>query len=174
MSTSELLFETQWLQLFRRGKWDYVRRPHAEVCVGILPITDDQQVVLVEQFRIPLQQRVIEIPAGMVGDEPEFADESIEQTAHRELLEETGYDAKSMRALIHSPTSGGMTSEFFHLFLATDLVRVHQGGGINHEAIVVHHIPLAGLREWLAEQGRAGKAIDFRIHAGLWLANLPG
>jgi ADP-ribose pyrophosphatase len=166
----ETLFETRWIRLHRIGHWDFVVRPQADACVGILAITPSDEIILVEQFRIPVQRNVIEIPAGIVGDEPEFLGESLAETARRELLEETGYRAANIRKLITSPTSAGLTSEFIHLFHATGLVRENQGGGTAGENITVHHVPLVRLRDWLSEQENAGKSIDFKIHAALWLA----
>lgn len=173
MPAIETLYETRWLGLYRIGHWDFVRRPTSEACVGILAITPDREMILVEQFRVPMQRQVIEIPAGLVGDEPEFVDESLAETAHRELLEETGYHAGSVVALTASPTSAGMTSEITHLFHATDLVRENQGGGVGGENIIVHHVPLAGLRQWLGAQEAMGKLIDFKIFSALWLAGIP-
>jgi ADP-ribose pyrophosphatase len=172
MPIPEILLETRWLGLYRIGTWDFVRRPNAEACVGILAITPAQEIILVEQFRIPMQRHVIEIPAGLVGDEPEYAGESLAETASRELLEETGYRAGAMRQLIATPTSAGMSSEFTHLFHATDLVRETEGGGLAGEAITVHHVALSNLRAWLTEQETAGKLVDFKIHAALWLAGI--
>ena len=174
MPTPEILFETRWLGLYRIGHWDFVRRPNSDAAVGILAITPADEIILVEQFRIPMQRHVIEVPAGLVGDEPEFAGESLAATAGRELLEETGYRAGSVTQLIGSPTSSGMTSEFTYLFHATDLVREHDGGGVAGENITVHHVPLVGLRAWFAEQEAAGKLIDFKILAALWLAGIRG
>ncbi len=170
MPTTEKLFETRWLRMERIGTWDFVRRPHSDACVGILAITRDDEVVLVEQFRIPPQRHVIEIPAGIVGDEEEHHGESLADTAARELLEETGYRAGKIQHLIASPTSAGMTPEMTHLFLATELEREHQGGGVGCENIIVHHVPRAQLPQWLAEQEAQGKLVDFKIHASLWLA----
>ena len=172
MPTPETLFETRWLSVQRLGRWDFVRRPQSDCCVGILAITPAQEILLVEQFRIPIQRRVIEIPAGIVGDEPDHLGESLAGTAARELLEETGYRAGSIEQLIATPTSAGLTAEFIHLFHARDLVREHAGGGVAGEDIVVHHVPLANLREWLRSQEAAGLVIDFKIHAALWLAGL--
>lgn len=172
MPEIETLFETRWLGLHRIGHWDFVRRPHSDACVGILAITAAEEIVLVEQFRVPVQRHVIEIPAGLVGDEAEHVGESLATTARRELLEETGYQAGAMEPLISSPTSAGMTSEITHFFQATDLVRAHDGGGVAGENITVHHVPLAGLRAWLGAQESAGKCIDFKIHAALWLAGI--
>ncbi len=172
MTTPETLFETPWLGVYRIGRWDFVRRPQSENCVGILAITTDNEIILVEQFRIPMQRRVIEVPAGIVGDEPEHIGESLAGTAGRELLEETGYRAGSITPLIASPTSAGMTSEIIHLFHAKDLVREHAGGGVGGEDIVVHHVPLADLRCWLSAREAEGMLIDFKIHAALWLAGV--
>lgn len=170
MPDIETLFETRWIRHHRIGHWDYVVRPQSANCVGILAITPEDEIILVEQFRIPIQRQVIEIPAGIVGDEPEFLDESLADTAGRELLEETGYRAGTIEKLITTPTSAGLTSEFIHLFQATDLTRETTGGGVAGENIIVHHVPLTKLRAWLREQEAAGKIIDFKIHAALWLA----
>lgn len=172
MPTPEKLFETRWLALYRIGRWDFVRRPQSENCVGILAITPANEIILVEQFRIPMQRRVIEVPAGIVGDEPEHLGESLAATAARELLEETGYRAATVTPLIASPTSAGMSSEFVHLFHATDLVREHPGGGVGGEDILVHHVAIPQLRGWLAAREAEGILIDFKIHAALWLAGV--
>ncbi len=172
MPELKTLYETRWLRLDRIGHWDFVRRPHSDSCVGILAITPEREIVLVEQFRIPVQAYVIEIPAGIVGDEEEHRGEPLADTAARELLEETGYRAEKISKLIDTPTSAGMTSELIHLFHATGLVREHAGGGVAGEDIIVHHVPLARLRDWLREQQEAGKIIDFKILACLWLAGL--
>ncbi|MEI6175328.1 MAG: NUDIX hydrolase [Verrucomicrobiota bacterium] len=170
MSTPETLFETRWIRMLRIGHWDFVRRPQADVCVGILAITPENEILLVEQFRIPVQRRVIEIPAGIVGDEPEYLGESLAQTAARELLEETGYRAGAIEPLLASPTSAGLTSEFMHLFFAKDLVRENEGGGVSGEEITVHRVPLVEVRDWLRAQEASGKAIDCKIQAALWQA----
>jgi len=172
MPDPEKLFETRWLALYRSGRWDYVCRPQSDASVGILAITPEQEIVLVEQFRIPVQRRVIEIPAGLVGDELAYRGESLAETARRELLEETGYRAEGLTELLRTPTSAGMTSEFLHLFHATGLTREHAGGGTADEDILVHCVPLAGLREWLANREAEGMVIDFKILAALWMAGL--
>ena len=167
---TETLFETRWLGVYRIGHWDFVRRPNSDACVGILAVTPDDEVVLIEQFRIPVQHSVIEIPAGLVGDEEEFKGEAISETARRELLEETGYHAGKIELLVVSPTSAGMASEFTHLFLATDLEKREAGGGVGAEDIKIHLVPRNSLRTWLREKEQAGLALDFKIHAALWSA----
>ncbi|MCW1924676.1 NUDIX hydrolase [Luteolibacter arcticus] len=172
MTEPETLFETRWLGLYRIGHWDFAKRPNADAAVGILAVTPDDEVVLIEQFRIPVQRKVIEIPAGLVGDEDEFRGEDLAATAGRELLEETGYRAGKIELLLASPTSAGMTSELSHLFFATDLVKEHDGGGTEHEDIKVHLVPRRELRAWLKEKEAAGYLLDFKIHAALWAAGI--
>jgi ADP-ribose pyrophosphatase len=172
MEDYEVLFRSQWLQLCRRDDWEFAKRPHCDSAVGILAITKESEIVLVEQYRRPMNASVIEIPAGLVGDEEEFAEESLAETAARELHEETGYQAKQIKLLISSPTSAGMTSETTHLFYATELERVSDGGGVAGESIKVHHVRLEDLRNWLLLQQSAGKLIDFKIHAALAAAKV--
>jgi ADP-ribose pyrophosphatase len=166
------LYESKWLGLYRIGHWDFVRRPNSDACVGVLAVTNKGEVVLVEQFRIPVGKRVIEIPAGLVGDEPEHKGESLAETAGRELLEETGFRAGSVLPLLSSPTSAGMTPEFTHFFHATGLVRENEGGGMGGEDIAVHIVPVNGLREFLGEKEAGGVAVDFKIHAALAAAGI--
>jgi ADP-ribose pyrophosphatase len=166
------LYESKWLGLYRTGNWDFARRPNSDSCVGILAITDSREIVLVEQFRIPVGKRVIEIPAGLVGDEEEHRGESLAATAARELMEETGHSAAQIRHILSSPTSAGMTPEFTHLFLATGLSRETEGGGVSGEDITVHHVALEKLREFLAGKISEGMAVDFKIHAALAAAGI--
>lgn len=172
MSDEITLFESKWLGLYRRGHWDYVRRPNSDACVGILAITDEREIILIEQFRIPMGKRVVEIPAGLVGDEPEFRGESLAGTAGRELLEETGYRAGRMELLISSPTSAGMTPEITHLFYATHLVQENGGGGTASEDITVYKIDLTDLRDFISKKQTEGVMVDFKIHAALAAAGL--
>ena len=169
---TETLFETRWLGIYRIGRWDFVRRPNADAAVGILAITPEDKVILIEQFRIPVQRRVLEIPAGLVGDDDAHRHEDLAETARRELLEETGYEAASVQPLLRSPTSAGMTSETTHIFLATGLRKSGPGGGIDGEDIQVHEIPATEIRSFLKAREEAGCLVDFKIHAALWQAGL--
>lgn len=172
MPDTEILFETEWIRVCRNGIWHFVRRPHSIFSVGILALTPENEVVLVEQMRVPVGGRVIEIPAGLVGDEPGHRGEPLEQTARRELLEETGYRAGKMEFLIRSPSTPGLAREFMNIFLATELTRETEGGGNDAEDIVVHHVPLAEIRQWLDAKQEEGIYVDARLHAALWLARL--
>lgn len=172
MSDEITLYESQWLGLYRKGHWDYARRPNSDACVGILAMTDQQEIILVQQYRIPVGKPVVEIPAGLVGDELEFQSESLAETAGRELLEETGYRAGKVELLISSPTSAGMTPEITHLYYATQLVQESEGGGNASEEITVYKIPLTKLRQFLSDKQSEGLLVDFKIHAALAVAGL--
>lgn len=164
----ETLYEGKYLALRREGHWEYAERPHARGAAFIVAVTEAQEIVLVEQYRIPLHARCIELPAGIIGDEAAFANEGIEAAALRELEEETGFRAARGELLASGPVGAGLASEILHLVRAHDLKRVHAGGGVEGEDITVHVVPLAGIGEWLARQGRSGKWVEPRIYAGLW------
>ena len=130
-------------------------------------MTPEGNLLLVEQYRIPCHARVIELPAGIVGDEPQAGAETDSEAARRELLEETGYLAEQIVPLTTGPASGGLASEVVTLFLATGLRRTGPGGGVAHEEITVHEVPLGEAQDWLAAKARSGTLIDPKVYAGL-------
>lgn len=78
---------------------------------AVLPVTDDGRIVLVRQWRQPLGRFTLELPCGAVDEE-----ESPQESAERELLEETGYRAEDIESLISFHTSTGRSTEICHLF----------------------------------------------------------
>ena len=115
MENSEKIhFKGRFLGMKERDRWEYAYRTNASGVVVIVPVTVAGELVLVEQYRIPVKSRVLELPAGLVGDNGD-ADEAFELAAHRELIEETGYQADSMTGLGITPSSAGLTTEIVHL-----------------------------------------------------------
>ena len=108
----------------QRGRWEYAERVHGNgMAVIIIACTPDDEVLFVEQFRVPLGCRTIEMPAGLVGDERD--DDTLAEAARRELIEETGWSAANVEVLLIGPTSSGMSSERIAFVRATGLT---QGG----------------------------------------------
>ena len=158
--TEETVWAGRFLEMKKRGRWEYVGRVGGTQAVVVLAI-DDGHVVLVEQYRVPLGRRCLELPAGLVGDEE--ADETAEASAARELEEEAGYRAERVTSLGTFYASPGMVSECFTLVRAEGLTRIGEGGGTADEDITVHRVPLAGIADFVAERRAAGVAIDVKL-----------
>lgn len=164
------LFTGDFLELRRKRHWEYVRRPRSNGGAAfMIATTEAEELVLVEQFRIPVDRRVIELPAGIMGDED--PDETPEQAAVRELEEETGFRASQVKALFDAPTAAGMSSEWSYFLRLWGLDRVHAGGGVGDEDITTHCVPIATAPAWLKQQSARGLAVDPRIFAALFWLN---
>ena len=170
MNPPATLHTGKFLALIQEGHWEYVGRVNATGAALIFALTAEQKVLLVEQYRIPVHARTIELPAGIIGDEPGSSNESHAQAARRELLEETGYAAERMEALTTGPACSGITSERVTLFHAAGLRRTGKGGGVAHEDITVHEVPLGEIVPWLEAKAKTGVLIDPKVYAGLFLA----
>ncbi|MBI4237520.1 MAG: NUDIX hydrolase [Deltaproteobacteria bacterium] len=171
--TARTLHSGQYLRLCREGHWEYVERHTCRGAVMILPLTAANEVILVEQYRVPLHASVIEWPAGLVGDLESHRQEASAVCAQRELLEETGYHAARLEPVFQGPVSAGLSSEQIEIFVALDLTQIHAGGGEPGEGITVHRVPLATIDNWLATQAATGKLIDVKLAAGLyWLGHV--
>jgi len=156
----ETVWEGKYLAVKRRGKWEYVSRTRGIRAAVILAV-DDGQVILVEQYRVPLGRNCLELPAGLVGDETQG--EKAEAAAIRELEEETGYRAEAMTDLGRYFSSPGMVSEGFDLLRAEGLTKVGQGGGVDGENILVHRVPLGDVPAFVAAKRAEGCAIDVKL-----------
>jgi ADP-ribose pyrophosphatase len=167
---TKLLFEGEFIRGIRRGHWEYVERVRQIAAVMIAAVTPENELVLVEQFRIPVDGRVLELPAGLAGDLPGHAEEALIAAAHRELLEETGYEAATMRPMTSGPTSPGLANEVVTIFLARELRKVHDGGGDGSEDIRVHTVPLSDIESWLERKAAEGLQIEPRVYSGIYFA----
>jgi ADP-ribose pyrophosphatase len=166
MTETRTLFNGRFLRLNQRGSWEYAERTNAGSAVIIVAVTPDDCVLFVEQYRVPVECRSIEMPAGLVGDLGES--ESIETAAMRELLEETGWRAERIEFLMAGPSSSGMSNEIIAFVRAHGLVREHAGGGDESENITVHEIPRAEAAIWLHRKMQEGYSIDPKLYAGLY------
>ena len=121
--SSQLIFDGRAVKL----RLDTVQTPggrqttreiveHAD-CVAIVAVDDEDNVLLVRQFRKPVEKELLEIPAGGInpGERPEAA-------VRREMREETGYLPRKLTRLGGFYSAPGYCSEYLYLYLATDLI----------------------------------------------------
>jgi ADP-ribose pyrophosphatase len=158
----EIMWEGRFITAKREGKWEYVSRSRGIRAAVILAI-DEGHVLLVEQYRVPLGKSCIELPAGLVGDHDDNADEDASIAAIRELEEETGYRAETIQDCGEYYSSPGMVSESFSLFKASGLTKVSDGGGVAGENITVHRVALTELDDFIETKRQAGLAIDVKL-----------
>ncbi|WP_298866615.1 NUDIX hydrolase [uncultured Gimesia sp.] len=166
--SDETIAETRFLKLIKRGRWEFVQHIYSTGVVCLFPLTTDARVILVEQFRPPVNASVIEFPAGLAGDIAGQEEEALETAALRELEEETGYQARTTISLGSTVSSAGLTDESVHFFLALDLEKVSEGGGDESENITVHAVRFAEIDPWLEAAVKRGCLLDARIYAGLY------
>lgn len=163
--TCHSLCRGKFLELLKEGRWEYVRRVNANGAVMMVAVTKERELLLVEEYRVPLHAWTIGLPAGISGDEGE---ESTLQSARRELEEEAGYRADAWTCLFTGPSSPGLTTEMVSFYLAEGLHQVSEGGGVDQENITVHRIPLPLVHGWLMDQIGQGKVVDPKIFMGLY------
>lgn len=174
MSEIRSLHKGKFLEVLGDRHWEYVRRTKASGAVVMIAVTEAGELVLVEQTRIPLNGKTIELPAGLIGDSEALVGEGFETAALRELLEETGFHGGRAEVVLQGPTAAGFSSEMLTFVRIHDLVREHAGGGVDDEDITVHLVPLAQVHGWLQARHAEGYLIEPRIYTGLWfVANSP-
>ena len=160
----QIMWAGRFITAKTRGRWEYGSRArgiHAAVILAIDEAEDGRHVLLVDQYRVPLGRRCIELPAGLVGDEQEGEEASL--AAARELEEETGYRPERLERPGDFCASPGMVSEGFTLFRAHGLVRTGEGGGVAEEDILVHRVPLDRIADHVADWRAQGYAMDVKL-----------
>lgn len=167
----KVLGRGKYLQLITRNGWECVERRNISGIVVMVPMTRDRKVVLIEQYRPAVMGYVIEFPAGLVGDLPGKRRESFVTAAKRELIEETGYAARSMKFVLEGPPSAGMSAEHIRFYLATGLKKVGSGGGDGSEDIRVFTVPLRGVDRFIESRRKKGAFIDPKVYTGLYFIN---
>jgi ADP-ribose pyrophosphatase len=150
-----LRVDTVELPSGRRTKREVVEHPD---CVAIVAIDSEDNVLLVRQFRQAVGRVLLEIPAGGIepGEEPE-------ESVLRELEEETGYIAGKLERLGGFYSSPGYSTEFLHLFMATELEKGHAGPR-EDEIIEVVPIPWPKIPSLIS----SGEISDAKSIAGLF------
>ncbi len=163
-----VLHEGKWVRLVARGKWEYAERSRGTHACLIVAVTPADEIILIEQWRASVDARVIELPAGLVGDDT--AGEHGAEAARRELIEETGFDCQHIEQVAEGTASAGITDERLEMFVARGLTRVSEGGGVEGENIEVHLVPRTQVQAFLAAARERGCVIDLKVWAGLYFA----
>lgn len=156
----ETMWQGKYVRAIKQGRWEYVSRTH-EIRAVVILAEHDGGVLLVEQFRMPTGTICLELPAGLVGDEEGHCD--VEETALKELEEETGYSAERIETVGDYYSSPGLLAEGFTLVRAHGLKKVGPGGGVGGEDIVAHLVPRAELRAFIERKRAEGVGIDAKL-----------
>jgi len=129
----------------------------------VVPVTGDGKIIFISQFRYPLMDTLIELPAGKLG-----RGEDPQECAVRELQEETGYTAGSVEKLGAISTTPGFCTEILHIYLCRDLVpgQVNREEGEHGMQVYVYTMQQA------EEMILGGKIIDAKTISGLMMAKL--
>jgi ADP-ribose pyrophosphatase len=153
-------------------QWYTALRPIPDT-VHVLGITPNAQVVMIHQWRVPIQARVWELPAGIMDKEGEPPEEA----AARELEEETGWSPGYTTHLFKGPVSAGLCNEIYNGFLSLELRQTAAGGGVEGERIEPVLVEFGALESFIAEREQSGELVDCKIlshyrHAQLRLAEI--
>ena len=155
----ETVWAGKYISVLKRGRWEYVSRTGSINAVVILAVHDGK-VILIEQYRVPVGGRCLELPAGLVGDEDEHA--TVEETAVKELEEETGFTCERVERLGEFHSSPGMVAESFTLVRAHGVRKIGDGGN-EHEDITVHLVSREDIPAFIQSRRDAGSAVDVKL-----------
>jgi 8-oxo-dGTP pyrophosphatase MutT (NUDIX family) len=172
------LKEINYIDYFgKHRKWESVERVASNGAVVILAtLMHSKELILIRQYRPPVNNNIIEFPAGLIDD-----GETPEETATRELQEETGYTGKIISSSINSYSSPGLTSEkitFVKMLIDETLPEnIHPQTKFDEgEFIELIKIPIQNLEEFIKISAKNGDSIDAKVLAfseALSLSNNP-
>jgi ADP-ribose pyrophosphatase len=156
----EVMWAGKYVRALKRGKWEYASRANDIGAVVILA-EHNGKVILIDQPRVAPDCRCVELPAGLVGDED--PDATVEETAIKELEEETGFTAERIERLGEFYSSPGMLSEGFTLVRAHGVRRIGKGGGDESEDINVHLVPREDVPNFIEQKRAEGFGVDVKL-----------
>jgi len=156
----EVMWEGKYVRALRQGQWEYVSRV-GEVRAVVILAEHEGKTILIDQYRVAVGGRCLELPAGLVGDEDRNA--TVEATAVKELEEETGFTAERIERLGDFHASPGMVSESFTLVRAHGVSRSGEGGGNKDEDINVHLVARSEIPAFVEQKRAEGLAVDVKL-----------
>lgn len=173
----EVVHEGRWIRLLRREirtpdgalhHWEMVeRRTHGPI-VAVVALTEDDHLLLLRTYRVPARSWMLEVPAGLM----DVAGESPLETAKRELLEETGYEAPHWETLVRGHFNAGLTADEIVYFLARGARRARAPEHEALEAIEVYPVPRLRLAEVL-QNPPPETGLDVKLFSLLWFLDVP-
>jgi ADP-ribose pyrophosphatase len=156
----EIMWAGKYVRVLKRDRWEYASRTNNVTAVVILAEYEGK-VILIDQPRVPLDGRCIELPAGLVGDTDPNA--TVETTAIKELEEETGFTAERVERLGEFYASPGMVAESFTLVRAHGVRKIGEGGGDDSEDIVVHLVARDDIPNFIEQKRAEGYGVDVKL-----------
>jgi 8-oxo-dGTP pyrophosphatase MutT (NUDIX family) len=144
-------------------QWEAVSRINCNGVVVIIPVTDNNEVILIRQFRPALDNYVIEFPAGLIDP-----GEDIISAGLRELIEETGYTSDNVFLFTEGVISTGINTEKWNVLLAANTKKAPENIRQTHqpdenEDIETLSVPLDNAHDTLQQYGLNGDEVDLRI-----------
>ncbi len=165
----DILYQGKWLEMCKSGEYEFFHRHNKPKAVVVFGITTNNELIAVEQTRVPHACSVLEAPAGLVD-----AGETSKEAAIREMLEETGYGkGKIVKIIEDVTTSPGICTESLDVVLMKNLKKISLGGGLinENESIKVHLIPLNNIDKHLKHLSKYLK-LDMKLLASLHYAKM--
>jgi len=156
----QTMWQGKYVRAIKQGRWEYVSRTN-EIRAVVILAEHGGKLILVEQYRFPIGRPCLELPAGLVGDEDHHAD--IDETALRELEEETGFTAERVERIGEYYSSPGLLAEGFTLVRAQGVRKVGDGGGTGGEDITVHLVSRDELPAFAERKRQEGVGIDVKL-----------
>jgi len=173
----ELVADGKYIQFIRRhfedkkkrGVWEMVKRKTYGPVVSVAAITPKNELVINRAYRISLKRYIIELPAGIMDKKGEPAI----KTARRELLEETGYDVKTLKKFVVSPANSGLLGENIVVYLGTGAFWKQPQRPEDSEYLEVLKIPLRDFPKF-ARTLPAHTTLDMKIPLVYFLLSPQG